>query len=248
MKISSVRTYYQSVIYAHKRLGLQAPSPSHPMLKSVFLGLLNSPDTGPVSKDPLRPEDLRKLSSVINLDSEIEVLVWSAILTMYRALLRVSHVVRSEHTLRRSDLEITPWGVIIRIRSAKNMRRNSAGSLIPIVFAPSGALCPARWLVYLFKKFPKSPEAPLFSSKLWLFISYSKFQSVFKSFCSRANIVGNFASHSLRRGGASALADLGVPLIDIKNRGLWSSDCVYKYLTQSLNRKRSVDATFSSLF
>lgn len=248
MKMSSVRTHYQSVLYAHKKLGIEAPPLSHPMLKSVFLGLLHTSDTGSISKDPLRPDDLRKIGAVVNLDSEIEVLVWIAILTMFRALLRVSHVVRSDHTLLRSDIEVNNWGILIRVRSAKNVRPSRSGFMIPLVFAPSGALCPARWLVYLLKKFPKSPDAPLFSSKLWLYVSYSKFQSVFKLLCSRAHIVGNFASHSLRRGGASAMADLGVPLIDIKNRGLWSSDCVYKYLSHSLDRMRSVDSTFSSLF
>lgn len=107
--------------------------------------------------------------------------------------------------------------MVMTIHSAKNMRYNRAGIPIPIVQAPLKALCPARWLCYLVTRFPKSALDPLFSSAKWSYLSYSMFQKVFKQFCARAGIVGNFASHSLRRGGASTLAELGVPLIDIKN-------------------------------
>jgi hypothetical protein len=36
--------------------------------------------------------------------------------------------------------------------------------------------------------------------------------------------------HSLRRGGAQWLFELGVPVPVIKRRGRWASDCVYRYL------------------
>lgn len=248
MKHSSVFTYYQAVIFAHKSLGLEAPPASHPLLKSIFLGQLNAPGRAPVPKDPLRPADIRILASVVNINSEIEVIVWVAMLTMFRALLRVSHVIKSPHTLLRKDISFHKWGVVICVRSAKNMRPSSSGVSIPIVLGSSESICPVRWLKYLVEKFPRPPDAPFFSSARWPFVTYYSFRKVFKFLCASADLSGNLASHSLRRGGASALAELGVPIADIKERGLWSSDCVHRYLSLSYARKRSVDRVFSSLF
>lgn len=104
MKCSSIQTYYQAVRLGHRVLGIEAPSPSHALLRPIFLGLLNTSGVS-TSKDPLQPEDLLKISKVVNLDLELEVLVCVAILTMFRALLRISHIVRSDHTLRHKDLE-----------------------------------------------------------------------------------------------------------------------------------------------
>lgn len=83
MKYSSVQTYYQAVRLGHHVLGIEAPSPSHALLKPIFLGLLNNTDNVSVTKDPLQPEDLLKISKVVNLASEVKVLVWVAILTIF---------------------------------------------------------------------------------------------------------------------------------------------------------------------
>lgn len=64
MKYSSIVSYYQAVCFGHKLLGLQAPPMSNPVLRPVFLGLLNSPNNCTVSKDSLSSTDLRKLVNV----------------------------------------------------------------------------------------------------------------------------------------------------------------------------------------
>lgn len=248
MRHASVVTYYQAVLYGHCLEGLEAPSMSTPMLKDILRGLLNQPDGPSVPKDPLRPADLKKLFDVLPLHSDIHLLVWVALLVMFRALLRVSHIVKSPHTLTRADVKFYKWGLTLHVKSAKNFRHSPSGAVIPIVCSPSPDLCPVFWLRSLFSKFPKSPSAPLFSSKKWLYVSYSKFTAVFKELCKKAELSGNFGTHSLRRGGASALAELGVPISDIKYRGLWSSDCVNRYLHPTVNHLVATDVKFASLF
>lgn len=55
-------------------------------------------------------------------------------------------------------------------------------------------------------------------------------------------------SHSFRRGGASFLASVGIPLNQIKIRGGWKSDCVKKYICEPLSvhvrRELSVSKNF----
>lgn len=248
MRHASVVTYYQAVLYGHRLSGLEAPSVSTPMLRDIFRGLLNLPDGPSVPKDPLRPSDLKRLFVVLPLHSNIHFLVWVALLLMFRALLRVSHNVKSPHTLTRSDVKFYTWGLTLRVRSAKNLKHSPSGAFIPIVHSPSPNLFPVHWLKELFTKFPAPPSAPLFSTKKWLYVSYSKFTSVFKDLCKSAGLSGNYGTHSLRRGGVSALAELGVPISDIKSRGLWSSDCVNRYIQPTVNHLVATDVKFSSLF
>ena len=54
--------------------------------------------------------------------------------------------------------------------------------------------------------------------------------------CNVCNLV-KMSSHSMRRGGASLLAENGVSLIDIKNLGDWKSVSVLLYLTRTLESK-----------
>lgn len=48
---------------------------------------------------------------------------------------------------------------------------------------------------------------------------------------------GLYASHSMRRGGATAMHAAGVPAQDIQAHGRWSSDCYRRYLEPSMKRR-----------
>ena len=61
----------------------------------------------------------------------------------------------------------------------------------------------------------------------------------------RAGLRGDFASHSLRRGGASYMSMAGCTVTQVKERGGWASDCVYKYIVPSLRYKVLVDKDFA---
>jgi integrase len=51
-----------------------------------------------------------------------------------------------------------------------------------------------------------------------------------------------YGSHSARRGGATAAAEAGVEERLIRRHGNWRSDCVYRYIAESLARRLSVSA------
>ena len=78
---------------------------SHPVLKATLKGIERRLDEGPGGKDPIFPCHLKKIVSVMDVENDIEVLIVVAALLMFRTLLRVSHVVKSPHTLRVRDVE-----------------------------------------------------------------------------------------------------------------------------------------------
>lgn len=164
MKLSSISTYYQAVRYFHVIFGLQAPPLSHPYLGLVMGGIANSPAGLVEPKDPFQVEHLMTIFSVVCVETDVHLLTWIAILLMFHSLLRVSHVVFSPHTLQRGDVEFKRWGVLLRIRSAKTLKRGADCMYIPLVKRSHFALCPVNWLSYLMSTYPRGLTDPLFST------------------------------------------------------------------------------------
>lgn len=100
----------------------------------------------------------------------------------------------------------------------------------------------------MFKRFPRASSDFLFSSVKILLISYALFYKVFKKLCLSAGIEGRFGSHSLRRGGASFMSGVGVPLAEIKDRGMWSSSWIFDYISPSEVQSRRSDSNVAKKF
>ena len=89
---------------------------------------------------------------------------------------------------------------------------------------------PSFWLEKIIKIYPGVESDLLFPTGNFTQITDSTFNKSFKRLISISKIQGNFSTHSLRRGGTTAMRAAGVPLSHIKERGQWVSDCVFNYL------------------
>lgn len=190
---------------------------------------------------------LKKLYVAVDFDVNIQFLVWVAVIVLFRTLLRVSHVIDSPHTLRRRDVSFTPWGVILVVYSAKVGGKKFPRKL-PLTRGPNHRWCPVFWIERLFRKFPRPSSAYLFSCEKIPVISYALFHRVFKKLCLSAGVKGRFGSHSLRRGGASFMSEVGIPLAEIKDRGMWSSSCIFDYISPSEVQSRRSDSCVAKKF
>ena len=225
----------------HTCQGLDPVTIANPVLKATLKGIGNVEGNVEIPKDSMFPRHLLKISRIVNLSSELEVLMFTAILFLFRTLLRVSHVVSSEHTTTKGDVMFNENGLLLRVRSAKNLKSKEKALYIPVVKAKDESICPVAWFKYLRSKFGDSPREELFTSVGVPVLSYSNFNRQFKMLIVRAGLNGNFASHSLRRGGASYMSMKGCRVSEVKERGGWKSDCVYKYICPSLAHKVKVD-------
>ena len=106
MKLSSITTYYQAVVFMHTCQGLDPVTLANPVLKATLKGIGNVEGNVEKGKDPLFPADLLKIADIVDKSSGLEMLVFAAMLFLFRTLLRVSHVVTSDHTLTRGDIKI----------------------------------------------------------------------------------------------------------------------------------------------
>ena len=243
---SSILTYYQAVIFMHVCVGLEPVRLSNPILNTTLNGIKRSQGLVQKGKDPLFPHHLRVLYNSLNRSDRVETLVFTAALLLFRTLLRVSHVVCSDHTLTRGDVKFNREGCLLRIRSSKTSKGRGSDRYIPLTWASDAGLCPARALRSLLSSTTGRDSDPLLSADSRTGITYSVFSKKFKNLINRSGLVGDFASHSLRRGGATYMSMVGCTVPQVKERGGWASDCVFRYIKPSFDYNVMVDKKFAS--
>ena len=243
MKYSSVINYYQTVIFFHKVKGYSVAGWSDMLVSQTVKGIKNSKKIPDDVKDPLTQKHLEKMYRKANTKTHMGLMVWTMIVFLFSTLLRVSHVVLSPHTLLRKDIKFFKWGVLVCIRSSKTKKEPFQ---IPISYGRKNCTCPVYWLEFFFTRYPISKNDYLFSTSKVRSISYSIFNAALKSLTLKAMLKGNFATHSLRRGGTTTLHQKGAPLPYIRERGQWASDCIYKYIKPSVISKIKNDKKFST--
>lgn len=141
--------------------------------------------------------------------------------------------------MTRSDITFTEWGALFSIRKTKTIQFRERVHVIPVARVP-GLLCAVSWLEKMFNAIQVKSDRSIFGTfkaNAYKPVTYEWFASKLKKSIHRAGLhnTGKFTSHSLRRGGATALAMAGVPLHDIQKYGDWRSLTVLLYLSSPLD-------------
>ena len=242
---SSITTYILAVVFFHNINGYTPPSLTDHRLRATLKGIQNRQSIPKRQKDPLHPRQLMEIYRVLKRSCDMEMVVWCAMLFLFRTLLRVSHVINSPHMLRGKDLNFTEEGVIVEVRSSKTRKSFQKPQVIPLVEASKKELCPVSHLKKLFRIKEIGQNDPVFYTKDKSGITYAQFHNVFNELISRAGIRGDFATHSLRRGGATFMSTIKCSVQEICTRSNWPSDCVYEYLAPQLEEDLGVDWKFA---
>jgi hypothetical protein len=181
-------------------------------LKAIF-GPVDTKAPAP----PLDEGDLRKLRTSLNLGDYEQARFWFCALAGFQALLRAGEI--SAGRLRFSDIAITKEGLRITVLFSKAKMSPVSLALV----AREDALCPVRAFVNLKARAPAGDK--IYPG------SYNAFNSELKRRFAFAGVVKTgLASHSLRRGGATALFMAEVPTLSIMAHGRWSSDVWRQYV------------------
>ena len=237
---TSIVAYYNAVVYMLVCKGLDPTRMSNPILRSTLEGIARVKGREEKGKDPILPIHLKKVATVVNLNCPIELLTFVTMLVLFRTLLRVSHVVCSSHTLTRADVKFNGAGMLLAIRSSKTISKGGRVEYMPVLFAKEKEICAVFWLKKFLSLFPRSHEDQLLSLDGKKF-TYNVFRVNLKKLLSKAGVVGDYASHSLRRGGATFMSMSSCTIAEIKARGGWKSNCVFRYIRQPLSHRLSVE-------
>lgn len=246
MTYTSVLNYLHAVITLHKLSGQPPPVMDSGVVKLTVQGIKNSPCVLPSPRIPVTLNHLKKLYQCFDFTKTRHIMFWSCILTMFRSLLRVGHVTVSPHNLLRKDVCLSDQGMLVVIRSSKTSHRSDPPRVIPVSAIREYTLCPVYWLKQYIARSPCAPNMPMFRLGDAP-ISYSWFQSALKKVIAKAGISGKLSSHSFRKGGATLLSALGMPLDKIKERGGWRSDAALRYINDPVQVKIQREKTVSTM-
>lgn len=230
---------FMSAIQSHYTDRGWGPLPKHAVYKKLIRGWNNM--IGPVDavtpKAAFSETQLRAFYDHLHSNHTfLNSRDWLMYLLSFYALLRVSEV----HRLRWSDLAVSGRYVGVRVPYSKT-------SLTPVViklFIRSDWACPKRafdryFTAYLSTttRMPNSNDALFVSNPkdATSAVTIEQSQRLLKTIITRtfeANSKGppsDYAWHSFRRGGTTALINAGVPDSMVQSHGRWRSDCYLRY-------------------
>lgn len=236
---SSITNYLSGLNFMLKSEGQDPIDFTNFKVRSVLGGAKRTLGANPRQAAPLLPAHLRTMFSYMS-DSVGDVSIRSAILTSFRGLLRKSQITLSDSTLLRSDFVFYPWGMVLKVRRSKTIQFSERELLIPISKLDNTDLCAVYWCRKHFHMTKVSGNSPAFQipSPTGGFspLTYKVLQATLKYLTSKLGLAQEyFSSHSLRRGGCTYLAQQGASIEEIRRRGDWKSDSVYKYIKLPLS-------------
>ncbi|PAA84308.1 hypothetical protein BOX15_Mlig028869g1 [Macrostomum lignano] len=241
----SCQAYANAVSLYFRALGRSDPCES-PMVKLVR-GLRRCLSRQQRSREPFRVADLLKLHAHLDQRLKSDIAFWAAVLAAWWGMLRKANVTTQSGQLdlwcdlAASSIVFSEYDCELTVRHSKT---NQFGDRVQRVFLPKlpdgslGVLCTFRALERQLRT-NRIGQAPrpvhlfsTWSSAGWLPLTASRFDSRLRSLCTSAGLSPReFTGHGLRRGGATAAMQLGVPLPMIKKLGDWKGNSVFRYLS-----------------
>lgn len=139
---SSICNYLSAVWSLHQFMGYEPKARSAFLLSCTLRGAKRLLGDTTLSADPLLPEHLSLMYPLLNFNDKKDLIFWCALCLSFRCLLRKCHFTESPHMLRRSQIEFTDYGMVLRIMSSKTIQFRERVVTIPIVESPGSILCP----------------------------------------------------------------------------------------------------------
>lgn len=241
--LASIQQCLNVVRLVHMNLGYPNPVAGCHQLQTVLTGIKRVKGTAAAYKLPFNPSHLTAIKSHLNLTCVVDACFFAIITTCFFGLVRIGNVTVSNNNwhncILRCDISFLKNGATLVIRASKTIQFKERLHKAVLPVFPSHPLCPVQAIKdVLDLAGPVPPSAPLFSywnnGRLVMPLAsvFRRKLSVSLNFID-AGGKAEFSTHSLRRGGASWLLSVGVPVETIKVLGDWKSNAVFKYLLPS---------------
>ena len=132
--------------------------------------------------------------------------------------------------MARGEIIFNPGKLLVLVKWSKTMQNNNQVKLIsvPRIAAISNLLAFT----------PKGSNLPLFQYKQnsnWVPLTDTKVRRHFSLILSRLDLHGFGYTHTFRHSGATFAFNNNVDLQNIQRHGTWTSDCVWRYITDDVN-------------
>lgn len=248
-KITSLNPFLSATSKLYQQCGWPIP-PRGPLFNRVKQGLLNyfAHENFSQPKTAFSLDDLRALRSQLDLSKFADARDWCAYTMAFFGLLRIKEYTNG--SLLMKDIILTaPQD---RVRICLPFSKTVLHKVEVDIAARSDDLCPqaalCNYLLLVSNKVRQNPHAPLFLERSDGFtpLSDTALLSRLRSLLRRSHPHVNptqYAGHSFRRGGATALYLAGVPEPVIQLHGRWKSLAVRCYLDKQRSDDDRIAAT-----
>ena len=214
--------------------------------------------TAPAQKPPLEFAHLLSMITIVNPNDPTEVAFINAVVLGFMATLRRSNICppspalydKDKH-LRREDVLFTPEGLIVVLRWTKTNQASQRIFKIPIAYSGNDCFDPPRIFRQFNTRFPVKPADPCFSfyvgNKLFV-LTHSDLARMLTRFMTAIGVpAAAYTTHSIRKGGTTAIHRSGVRTELLKAHGTWESNAYQTYLGHSYSDLLSVTRSVYNL-
>ena len=201
--------------------------------------------------------DISLLKSIVNqCDYTFMGQIYKALyLLSFYSFLRLSNLVPHAMNqfsplkhLARGDVIFRPGKAVILVKWSKTMQNNDQVKLITVPRIPKSNLCPVSALLNVLSLVPEGANLPLFQIKVareWVPLTDSRVRRHFDNVLGRLQLRNTgYTPHAFRRSGATFAFNNNVDLQNIQRHGTWTSDCVWRYITDSADAGEQVANMF----
>jgi hypothetical protein len=205
----------------------------------------------------ITPDVLKAMHSKLDRSQNKNRAFWAACLVGFFTFFRKSTLLplSADHPrfadLRRSDAAFNANDIIITVKHSKTIQFGERTLQVPVPCVQDSVLCPVTAMKDLWRACPHIPRhAAMFSyelpSRRYTQLTQSVFVHILRSTLSSCGLPPDkFSGYSFHRGGAKFAFSAGVPVEAIKAQGDWKSSAVERYLSPSLDLRRSLAKTVS---
>lgn len=248
---SPINVAFYGIQWAHRLIGVPSPTDAT-LVKNVFEGAKRRLATPVLKKEPITPEILLNMynSKFIEGDLMSQRFI-SACLLAYAGFLRISELLQ----IKRCDISIESCYMSLDIPKSKTDIYRDGNTVI--ISRTSSVLCPVRNLElylewadiqddsdeFIFRNLCKHKNRYVFRDD-GKPMSYTRFRELFiDAFKNFVPDIKRYGIHSLRSGGATTCANLGISDRLFKRHGRWRSETAKDgYVKDSLSDRLSVSA------
>jgi integrase len=245
---TSVINYLSALWVLHKTYGFPHLDPSDFRIKTTLGGIKRALGDAKVQAPPLTPQQLSLIYAALDLSSTEDLCFWTALLLGFRALLRKSNLFEPGLALTVKDVFRYKWGTHLVISRSKTIQYRQRIHNVFMANMATTKFCVSHYINMLMALVVyQSPNSHLLSYSVGgksKHATYRWFSAKLKKLCIKLNLPA-LTSHSMRRGGASALAEAGISLQDLQELGDWRSMQVLEYLERSTSSRVALDVTMS---
>ena len=137
--------------------------------------------------------------------------------------------------LARGDILLTHPGLQIVVKWTKTVQKCNTFKTIPIGTIPGSPLCPISAFLAYTRRFPARDNHPMFyfhghSGKVVIATELHVRTALATVLRALHLDTKQYGFHTFRRSGATLAYNMGVPLQDIQQHGMWVSDAVWAYI------------------